>query len=463
MTDHTDRSHLIGLATDLYQLTMGASYYACDMHAPATFSLFVRRLPQNRSFLVAAGVCEALARLAELRFDGAAIDYLRSIGQIREDFLEWLRELRFEGDVWAVPEGRIVFSEEPIIEVTAPVIQAQIAETMLINTLHFSTSVASKAARCVAAAPGKRLIEFGLRRTPSIDASVEVARAAYLAGFAGTSNLLAGERWGIPVSGTVAHSFIQAHESELEAFRNFMRTFPGPVTLLVDTYDSIQGTRHAVQVARELASEGCTLGAIRIDSGDLVAISREARRVLDDAGFTDVRIIASGGLDEVDLVELTAANVPVDAYGVGTQLGTVADAPYLDMVYKLVEFDNRPVLKLSTGKQTLIGAKQVWRRTGSDGLFAGDIIAARAEPAPGNGYERLLEPVVQGGRITCSVDLHEARERHRREIEKLPPDLLRIAGQRANYPVDVSDSLAARQQAAVDAARRREGIPAPAG
>lgn len=462
MSDDMTRAHTIALATDLYQLTMGASYYACDMQERATFSLFVRRLPQNRSFLVAAGVCAALERLCELRFDGQAIDYLRSTGQIRTDFLEWLRELRFEGDVWAVPEGRVVFGEEPIVEVTAPVIQAQLAETMLINTLHFPTAVASKAARCVAAAGGKRLIEFGLRRTPSIDASVEVARCAYLVGFAATSNLLAGERWGIPVSGTVAHAFIQAHASEVEAFRNFTRTFPGPVTLLVDTYDPIQGTRHAVQVARELEAEGCTLGAIRIDSGDLVSVSREARRVLDEAGYTSVRIVASGGLDEVDLVELTAAKVPVDAYGVGTQLGTVADAPYLDMVYKLVDFGGRPALKLSTGKQTLIGAKQVWRRTGPDGRFAGDVIATRDEPAPGPDYEPLLEPVIGGGTITCSLDLQEARARHQSEIAKLPPDLLRIAGQRANYPVEVSPSLATRQQAAVEAARRREGIPTPA-
>lgn len=453
-----DRSHTIALATDLYQLTMGASYHACDMHETATYSLFVRRLPQNRSFLVVAGICEALERLRDLRFDDDAIDYLRSIGQIREDFLDTLRSLRFEGDVWAVPEGRIVFGEEPIIEVTAPIIQAQLAETMLINTLHFSIAVASKAARCIAAAPGKQLIEFGLRRTPSIDASVEVARVAYLAGFEATSNLLAGERWGIPVAGTVAHAFIQAFGNEKEAFRAFTRTFPGPVTLLIDTYDPIQGTRHAVEVAQELAGEGCELGAIRIDSGDLVSVSREARRILDEAGFTQTRIVASGGLDELDLVELTAAKVPVDAYGVGTQLGTVADAPYLDMVYKLVEFDGRPALKLSTGKQTLVGAKQVWRRTGADGRFAGDVIAARDEPSPGDGWEPLLEPAMRGGAIGCNLELAEARARHRREIAKLPPDLLRLGGQHASYPVDLSPTLRDRQNAAVASTRRREGI-----
>jgi nicotinate phosphoribosyltransferase len=454
----TSRAHTIALATDLYQLTMGASYHALDMRQTATFSLFVRRLPPNRAYLVVAGICEALERLRDLRFDAAAIDYLRSIGQIRHDFLDTLQDFRFEGDVWAVPEGRVVFGEEPIIEVTAPVIQAQIAETMLINTLHFSTAVASKAARCVAAAPGKQLIEFGLRRTPSIDAAVEVARVSYLTGFAATSNLLAGERYGIPVAGTVAHSFIQAFESETEAFRAFTRTFPGPVTLLIDTYDPIQGTRHAAQVAQELAVEGCTLGAIRIDSGDLVAVSREARRILDEAGLTETRIIASGGLDEIDLVELMAAQVPVDGYGIGTQLGSVVDHPTLDMVYKLVEFDGRPALKLSSGKQTLVGKKQVWRQHGADGHYLRDIIAARDEPSPGEDWEPLLEPSMTAGEVCCSLSLDAARERHRSEIAKLPPDILRLGGKQASYPVTISDTLRSRQGAAVSAAREREGL-----
>jgi len=452
------QSHEIALATDLYQLTMGASYHALGMQQTATFSLFVRRLPKNRAYLVVAGVNRALERLRDLRFDAGAIDYLRSTGQVRDDFLDILHELRFEGDVWAVPEGRVVFGGEPIVEVTAPMIQAQLAETMLINTLHFSTAVASKAARCVAAAPGKQLIEFGLRRTASIDAAVEVARVSYLTGFAATSNLLAGERYGIPVAGTVAHSFIQAFPNETDAFRAFARTFPGPVTLLIDTYDPIQGTRHAAAVARELASEGCELGAIRIDSGDLVAVSRAARQILDAAGLTETKIIASGGLDEIDLMELTGANVPVDGYGIGTQLGSVVDAPTLDMVYKLVEFDGRPALKLSSGKQTLVGPKQVWRGTGADGRFTRDIIAARDEPSPGNTWQPLLELALTDGTIHADLSLEQARARHRAELALLPLDILRLGGKHASYPVEISATLSARQQAAVDAVRLREGL-----
>ncbi len=449
-------AHLVALATDLYQLTMGASYASLGMDRTAAFSLFVRKLPKNRSFLVVAGLAEALERLRALRFDGPSIDYLRSVGQIRPDFLDRLAGLRFTGEVWAVPEGRVVFADEPILEVRAPIIEAQLAETLVLNAVHFPTLVATKAARCVTAAPGKALIEFGLRRTPGIDAAVAAARAAYLAGFAGTSNLLAGQRFGIPVAGTLAHSFVQAFPTELEAFRAFGETFPGPVTLLIDTYDTLRGARHAVEVAKALAAKGKRVQAVRLDSGDLVRLSREVRRILDEAGLPEVRIFASGGLDEFELAALTRAGAPIDAYGVGTRLGTSADAPVLDMAYKLVEYDGAPRLKLSEGKRTLVGAKQVWRRD-AGGRFAGDLIAARDEPPPGAGWEPLLEPVMAGGEILAQPPLDGLRARHREEMAALPPALLTLEGQ-APYPVGLSPRLRERQEAAVAAARAREGL-----
>jgi nicotinate phosphoribosyltransferase len=453
----TDREHMVALATDLYQLTMGASYAALHMDRSATFSLFVRRLPANRSFLIVAGLEEALERLSALRFDRAALEYLRSVGQIRQDFLDVLADFRFTGDVWAVPEGRAVFADEPLLEVQAPIIAAQLVETVLVNAFHFPTLVATKAARCVAAAPNATLIDFGLRRTPSIDAGLAVARAAYLAGFASTSNMLAGERYGIPVAGTVAHSFIETFPNEIEAFRAFARTFPGPVTLLIDTYDTVQGARHAVTVAHELTAQGRRLQAVRIDSGDLAALSRQVRQILDDAGLGDVRIVASGGLDEFELAALTQAGAPIDAYGVGTRLGMSADAPVLDMAYKLVEYDGIPRLKLSAGKETLVGAKQVWRRRDETGRFAVDRIAARDEPAPGQDWEPLLVPVMARGDVLTRSTLNEARARHRAEMAALPDRLLTLENQ-APYPVERSPALAERQRAAVEAARRREGL-----
>ncbi len=454
-------AHEVALATDLYQLTMGASYHTLGMNRTAIFSLFVRTLPPDRSFLVVAGLEEALDRVREIHFDNRSIDYLRSIGQISGDFLEALAEFRFTGDIWAVPEGRAVLANEPILEVQAPIIEAQLVETAIVNAMHFPTLVATKAARCVAAAPGATLIDFGLRRTPSIDAGMAVARAAYVAGFAATSNVLAGERYGIPVAGTIAHSFIEAFPSELEAFRAFATTFPGPVTLLIDTYDTIGGARHAAQVATELRGQGKRVAAVRIDSGDLAALSRAVRAILDEAGCADVQIVASGGLDESDLAELTQAGAPIDAYGVGTKLGTSADAPTLDMAYKLVQYADAPTLKLSVGKETLIGPKQVWRHRDAHGRYDRDRIAARDEPAPGPDWEPLLIPVMEGGAILRHPALAESRTLHQREMAAFPPGLRDLASG-SSLPLEVSPTLTRRQREAVAAIRRRERLPVPA-
>jgi nicotinate phosphoribosyltransferase len=448
----------MGLATDLYELTMGASYLALGLDATATFSLFVRKVPARRSYLVAAGLEGALEALRELAFDQDAAEYLRATGHFDERQLAALVSTRFTGDVWAVPEGRVVFGGEPLLEVQAPLLEAQLVETLLLNAIYYPTLVASKAARCVSAAPGKVLVDFGMRRMPSIDASVVAARACYLAGFTSTSNVLAGRELGIPVSGTVAHALIELFPSELEAFRRYSSTVRGAVTLLVDTYDTLAGVRRAIQVARELDPSSAHLDAIRLDSGDLADLAVRARRMLDEAGLSRVRIFASGGLDEYDLQRLESAGAPIDGYGVGTRLGMSADAPLMDMAYKIVSYDGRPCLKLSEGKATLIGPKQVWRRRANDGQFVEDLVAARDEPAPGPDWEPMLEPVMSRGRPARAPALREIRLRHEQEKRSLPRELLELDARDHEYPVRVSPSLEDGQRRAVDEVRRREGI-----
>ncbi len=450
-------AHEIVLSTDLYELTMAASYHALGMRGRAVFSLYVRKLPPHRSFLVVAGITEALQYLEQLRFDDEALAYLRSLPMLPRDFVDSLADFRFTGDVWAVREGTVLFPEEPVLEVEAPILEAQLIETLIINAIHYPSLVATKAARCRLAAPGKVLVDFGLRRTPSLDAGLAAARAAYLAGFASTSNVLAGERYGIPVTGTVAHSFIEAFPSELDAFRAFARTYPGDPVLLIDTYDTLRGAQHAVQVARELRAEGRQVRAVRIDSGDLAELSRQVRRILDEAGFPEIQIFASGGLDEFELAALTAARAPIDGYGVGSRLGTSDDAPLVDMAYKLVEYEGRPTLKLSTGKQTLVGPKQVWRHTGPGGRFDQDLIAARDEPAPGPDWQPLLQPAMRGGQLLDLPSLPELRAEHLADMERLPEALRRI-DRVEPYPVQLSPILRARQQEAVAAIRAREGL-----
>jgi nicotinate phosphoribosyltransferase len=435
--------HDVALFTDLYELTMAASYFREGMDGEATFSLFVRSLPPTRSFMVTAGLPDVLEYLADLEFSEPAIGYLRSLGMFEADFLDFLRGLRFTGSVRAVPEGTVLFADEPILEVTAPVIEAQLVETAIINFCHLQTVLASKAVRSVIAAGGRPVVDFGLRRTHGIDAGLKAARCAYIAGATMTSNVLAGLAYGIRPAGTMAHSYIKAFPREIDAFRAFARAFPAHTTLLIDTYDTVAAAHKAATVAREMAARGERLGAVRLDSGVLVELSQAVRRVLDDAGFQDVRIFASGGLDEESIERLLEAGAPIDAFGVGTRMNTSADAPYLDIAYKLVRYAGRDVQKLSPGKTTWPGEKQIHRLIGADGRFEGDVLALADEPAPNGSTDALLQTVMTGGRATGpAAPLAAVRERCASQVAALPPTVRRLRDA-VPYPVTTSDKLAA--------------------
>ena len=368
-----------GLLTDLYELTMAQAYFQQGMFAPATFSLFVRSYPPNRSYFVAAGLEDLLTQLERWRYPKESIDYLRSTGIFASDFLDYLAEVRFTGDAWAIPEGRLFFAGEPVLEVTGPIIEAQIVETYAINQINLQSLIATKAARCHWAARGKPVVDYSFRRAQGIDAGLKAARSSYITGFQGTSNVLAGKLYGVPVMGTMAHSFVISHENELEAFRAFASSFPDRCTLLIDTYDTVVGARKAAVVGKEMEAQGHRLQAVRLDSGDLAGLSNEVRAVLDQAGLQYVDIVASGGLDEFEMEELVACGAPIDGFGVGTKMGVSADAPWSDMAYKLVMYDGRPVLKLSTGKVSLPGEKQVFRVRDDSDKFSHDILALREE------------------------------------------------------------------------------------
>src|SRR6266508_1051 len=371
-----------GLLTDLYELNMAASYLRRGMDQVATFSLFVRHLPPNRGFLVSAGVEACLSFLEGFGFDDDDLRYLGTEPGYDEETIGRFRSLRFEGDVWAVPEGRIVFADEPLLEVTAPIPVAQLVETFLLNQITFQTTIASKAARCRVAAKDRDVVDFAFRRTQGIDAALAVARTTAMVGFAATSNVEAARRYGLQAAGTMAHSYVEAFPTEADAFRAFAQDFPSRTTFLVDTYDTANGVRNAIEVIGEL---GLTepLG-VRLDSGDLDALSREARAILDEAGLTHVRIFASGGLDETDVDRLVIAGAPIDAFGVGTRVGVSADAPYLDSVYKLVEYDGQPVLKLSAEKSSEPGRRGIWRPRGgcSRRISRGSPSPSGGSPAP---------------------------------------------------------------------------------
>lgn len=442
--------HDAALFTDLYELTMAAAFFREGMRESATFSLFARRLPASRGFIVAAGLEDALEYLRGYGFTPDALAYLRSLGRFEEAFLDHLGTLRFSGDVRAVPEGTVVFPDEPILEVTGPTIEAQLVETALLNICHLQCVLASKAARVTIAAQGRAIAEFGLRRSHGSDAGLKAARCAWIAGCESTSDVLAGKAYGIPLSGTMAHSFVTAFADELEAFRAYARAFPDAAVLLLDTYDTLEGARKAVTVARELAAAGKRLAGVRLDSGDLLVLSRGVRRILDEAGFPDVSILASGGLDENDIESLLARGAPIDAFGIGTRLNVSADAPSLDLVYKLVSYGGRDVLKLSEGKETWVGAKAIYRTSDAESRAAGDVLALADEPAPSNAGESLLRPVMRGGELLRPhPPLAEIRRHCLAELASLP-DSVRRLNSHTEYEIRPSHALRARQARAVE-------------
>jgi nicotinate phosphoribosyltransferase len=421
------------LLTDLYQLTMAQAYFREQQMGQATFSLYIRSYPPDRGYFVSAGLADVLDYLENFALDAAAIDYLASLALFSEDFLHYLADLRFRGQVWAIPEGRIFFKDEPLLEITAPIIQAQIIETFVINQCHLQSLIATKAARCVHAAAKRPVVDFALRRTHGTDAGMKVARASYLAGFVGTSNLRAGQRYGIPVVGTMAHSFVSSFDREIDAFRAYVASFPNNAILLIDTYDTLSGARNAVQVAQEMAPRGQKLIGVRIDSGDLATQARAVRKIFDESELAEVKIFGSGGLDEFDLAEFSESNVAFDSYGIGTKMGTSADAPWTDMSYKLVDYDGRSMLKLSFGKASLPGAKQVFRLTDDRGTFARDRVGLRGETSPG---ESLLKQVMCDGKIIgpCPT-LDESRNLFSAEFAALPQSVKEIRNP-TRYPVE---------------------------
>jgi nicotinate phosphoribosyltransferase len=433
----------LALLTDLYQLTMAQSYFHSRRLAPATFSLFVRSFPLNRGYFVAAGLQDVLEFLEAFAFDDPAIDYLHSKRLFADDFLDFLKAVRFTGDLWAIPEGRLFFPDEPILEITAPIIEAQIVETFIINQINLQSLIATKAARCVYAARGRGVVDFALRRTHGTDAGMKVARTSYLAGCGGTSNVLAGRRYGIPLVGTMAHSFVGSFENEIDAFRAYVASFPNNSILLIDTYDSIAGARKAVEIAKEMAAKGGRLQGVRIDSGDLARLAVEVRAIFDAAGLTDVKIIGSGGLDEYDLEVLSDGKIPYDSYGVGTKMGVSGDAPWLDIAYKLVEYDKRPVLKLSTGKVSWPGRKQVFRLRDDKGQLVKDWITLRDEQV--TGAEPLLKKAMANGKAAMSLSLEDSRAIFREEFAQLP-DSVKAIRQPADYPVEFTPRLQALRQ-----------------
>ena len=437
------------LVTDLYEVTMALAYLQEGVTAPATFSLFARALPAERGFLVAAGLAQVVDALTAYRIDDQAVEgFAAALGRPTAEVAP-LRGLEFTGDVHAVPEGRVVFAGEPLLEVTAPLPQAQMVETFALNQITHQTALAAKAARSVLAAAGKPVIDFGLRRSHGVEAGMHAARACALVGFRGTSNVAAALAYGLRASGTMAHSFVEAFPDEACAFAAFARTTPGPVTLLVDTYDTERGIRRAIEVLRGLPPDR-RIG-IRLDSGDLGALAVLARRLLDGAGLHRADIVASGGLDEYAIADLVAAGAPIDVFAVGTKVDTSADAPYLDTAYKLVAYDGRPVMKLSSGKATLPGQKQVFRAPGCV-----DLIGLRTQPPPSDSTP-MLEQVVRSGRrcaapLTAAEIVATGRERFRTDLADLPEQALALRTPTAPRPT-VSPELLAL----ADDVRRRSG------
>ena len=426
------------LLTDLYQLTMLQGYHDCGMNDVAVFEFFVRRLRPGRGFLIAAGLEQALQFLEDLHFSKEELAWLAATGRFSDSFIASLKTLRFTGDVHAMPEGTVFFPDEPMLRVTAPIAQAQLIETRLINLLHFQTLIASKAARMVLAAPDKLLVDFGLRRAHGAEAGLLAARASYIAGFTGTATVQAGRDFGIPLFGTMAHSFIQAHDDEAQAFEHFAHAQPDNVVLLIDTYDTEAAAHKVVVLAHRLAQDGIHIRGVRIDSGNLADHARKVRQILDAGGLHGVTIFASGDLDEYLLRDMFASGAPIDGLGIGTRMDTSSDMPYLDCAYKLVEYAGRPRRKRSEGKQTWPGRKQVCRSYVADGRYASDLVTIEGDAQPG---EPLIKPVMRGGkRLATAMLLADIRSHAAENLARLPEPLRKLEEAYA-YHVEISQAL----------------------
>jgi len=433
----TNENKQLELLTDLYEFTMAQAYFQSEMFAPATFSLFIRDYPPNRGYFISAGLESVLDYLEQVHYTEDDLDYLASTGLFSDDFLHFLGNLRFSGDVHAIPEGRLFFKDEPIVEVTAPIIEGQLMESFVINAINLQVTLATKVSRCVHAARGRNVVDFSLRRTQGIDAGLKLARAGYIAGLAGTSNVLAGKIYRIPVSGTMAHSFITSFKEETDAFRAYAAAFGDETVLLIDTYDTVTGAEKAIEVAREMRQNGRRLKGVRLDSGDMTQLSKQVRKLMDEAGFADVKIFVSGGFDEFKISDSLANGAAIDAFGVGTKMGVSADSPYTDIAYKLVQYDGRPVLKLSSGKKTLVAEKQVFRIKDHRRLV-NDIISVRDDEAEG---EILLKPVMKDGRrLQPPEALTDIRQRFEGEFSRLGDDVKAIENP-AEFMVEISPEL----------------------
>jgi len=424
--------------TDLYQLNMIEAYLAYGETQPAVFELFMRKLPARRSFLMAAGLEQALEFLETLHFSQDELDWLKGTGRFSSRTLDYLAALRFSGDVQAMAEGTVFFANEPVLRLTAPLPEAQLVEARLINILHFQTLIASKASRIVLAAPGKLLVDFGLRRAHGAEAGLMAGRASYIAGFAGTATVLAGKMFGIPLFGTMAHSYIQANDDEAVAFERFARARPDGLVFLLDTYDVEAAARKVVALAPKLKDARISISGVRLDSGDLIGLSRSVRRILDDGGLKHVTILASGGLDEDQLAAIVKANAPIDGFGVGTSMTTSSDAAALDCAYKLQDYAGLPRRKHSPGKETWPGRKQVWRRYGADGRMAGDVISVESDEQPG---ETLIHEAMRAGkRLKPPPSLDDIHARAANELGRLP-EPLRVLTPGATYEVEIGRAL----------------------
>jgi nicotinate phosphoribosyltransferase len=442
------------MLTDLYELTMAASYYEHGIVAPATFSLFIRKYPPHRGYFVSAGLNQVLNFLESFSFDQEDLDYLDSKNLFSNDFLDYLSHLRFTGDIHAIEEGRIFFKDEPILELTAPIIQGQVVETFIINAINFGVIIATKASRCIHAAQGKNIVDFSLRRTHGANAGIQAARACYMTGFSSTSNVLAGKLYNIPLSGTMAHSYILSFDEEIDAFRAFSKSFPENSVLLIDTYDTIEGARKAAQVAKEMADQGFSLKGVRLDSGDMSRLSQEVRKILNDKDLEDVPIFASGGFDEFRIAESIEKGAQIDAFGVGTRVGVSSDAPYTNIAYKLVEYDKKPVLKLSSGKQNIPSSKQIFR-TFFEGQLKNDVIGLRDEKLEG---EKLLKKVMENGKpLRLPEPLQEIRQRFIKEFQSLDDSIKAIRNPKS-FPVYLSPKLKNLQEQVIR--KIKDKIPA---